>query len=179
MKPILAVAFALLVALGGLVKAFDTTPPGPETSGRAQLGDPQSAPTTSAAPATRFVALDVFIDPAGTPLAAYQFELKAKGGQAKLVGIEGGEHAAFRRAPYYDTTANVNDRVVIAAFDTGDDLPAAHTRVARVMLAVTGSPTYAADLQVAASADGKPVNATISVSEANPTANGTSEGAGQ
>lgn len=129
---------------------------------------------------TRFVALDVFIDPAGKPLAAYQFELKATGGQVKLVGVEGGEHAAFRRAPYYDAKANVNDRVVIAAFDTGDDLPNARTRVARVMLAVTeGTPNYAADLQVAASADGKPVHATISVSEATPTANDTSEGAGR
>src|SRR5258708_5660502 len=69
-------------------------------------------------PRSPFAYVDVFIDPHGTPLAAYQFELRATAGDVKLVGIEGGEHAAFAKPPYYDPKALLNDRIVIAAFNT-------------------------------------------------------------
>lgn len=164
MKPLLATLLAILAVVCGV--ALHT---------RGQEAD-DIAPA-----AVRFGAVDVYIDPAGKPLAAYQFELKAKGGDVKLIGIEGGEHPAFRGPPYYDTRANVADRIVIAGFDTGHDLPAGRTRVARLMVAVTGAPDYAAQLQVAANADGRPIDATISVSDAAtaPTTRDTSEGAGR
>jgi hypothetical protein len=115
-----------------------------------------------------FTYVDVFIDPHGTPLAAYQFELRATSGDVKLVGIEGGEHAAFAKPPYYDTRALLNDRIVIAAFNTGSDLPSSKTRVARLMVRVGAGerPKYDVKLQVAASADAKPLDhPTISLAE--------------
>ena len=58
----------------------------------------------AAAPATdeavRFTTVDIRIDPAGKPLAAYQVEFVADASRVKLVGIEGGDAAPF--AP--DTT---------------------------------------------------------------------------
>jgi hypothetical protein len=63
-------------------------------------------PARAVAPApSPFTFVDVFIDPQGKPLAAYQFELRTTAGEAKLVGIEGGEHAAFAHPPYYDPKA--------------------------------------------------------------------------
>jgi len=124
---------------------------------------PDTDPSTQPA---RYTWVDAFIDPHGQPLAAYQFELKSSGGGAvTLVGVEGGEHPAFAPPPYYDPKANVQKRIVIAGLNTGDDLPKARTRVARVMVRVTGHPTYSATLQVAASQEAKPIDATVSVSE--------------
>ena len=131
---------------------------------------PRDAP--SSLPATqpsnvRFAWVDAFIDPQGLPLAAYQFELKAEGAGVTLVGVEGGEHQAYAEPPYYDPKANLQNRIVIAAFNTGVDLPSTRTRVARVMVRVsgTGQPRYSAKLDVCASSDAKPINASISVME--------------
>ena len=116
---------------------------------------------------TRFAWVDVSIDPRGQPLACYQFELTAKDADVTLVGVEGGEHAAFMQPPYYDPHANVQNRIVIAAFNTGADLPRNRTRVARVMVRVTGPrrPQYAAALQVAADSAANKIPADISTSE--------------
>ena len=115
----------------------------------------------------RFAWVDAYIDPQGQPLAAYQFELKAQGAGVTLVGVEGGEHPAYAEPPYYDPKANLQNRIVIAAFNTGDNLPTTRTRVARVMVRVSSAdtPRYSAKLEVAASSDAKPINANISVSE--------------
>jgi hypothetical protein len=128
---------------------------------------PAPATATATDAAARFAALDVFIDAGDQPLAAYQFELKVEAGNVALVGVEGGEHRAFRQPPYYDPAALSRQRIVIAAFDTGSDLPRGRTRVARLMVEVRGdvAPRYQATIQVAASPDAKPVPATISVSE--------------
>ena len=113
-----------------------------------------------------FTYLDVFIDAHGSSLAAYQFELRATSGDVKLVGIEGGEHKAFAEPPYYDSKALLAERIVIAAFNTGSDLPAGKTRVARLMVRVGETkPKYDVKLQVCASADAKPVAGEISISE--------------
>jgi hypothetical protein len=100
-------------------------------------------------------------------LAAYQFELTAQGAGVTLVGVEGGDHPAYAEPPYYDPKANLRNRIVMAAFNTGDDLPHGRTRVARVMVRITGAadPVWSAKLDVAASPDAKPIDATISVSE--------------
>ena len=136
--------------------------------GTALAQEPAPAPPQQAT-SSPFRYLDVFIDPQGKPLAAYQFELVAPKG-VQLVGIEGGEHRAFADPPpYYDPKAlQAGERIVIAAFDTGADLPAGRTRVARVMVRVEGpaKPDYHVTLQVAASSDAKPIEGgTISVSE--------------
>ena len=114
----------------------------------------------------RFLALDVTIDPGATPLAAYQLEFEAKGAEAKLVAVENGEHRAFSEAPYFDPAALEHDRVIIAAFNTGDDLPTGPTRVATLHLALTGEgePQYSVRLDVAATADGRRIPASVTLS---------------
>ncbi len=119
-------------------------------------------------PAIRFTHVDVFIDTKDQPLAAYQFELAAEKGDVKIVGIEGGEHAAFKAPPYYDPAAMSRDHVIIAAFNTGKDLPKGKTRVARVHVQITGEtkPEYVLKLEVAASSEGQPISgATATVTE--------------
>jgi len=53
-----------------------------------------------------------------TPLFHDQYE-------REIVGIEGGEHPAFREPPMYDPKAMQHERVIIAAFNTApsDELP--------------------------------------------------------
>ena len=119
-------------------------------------------------PASRFAAVDVFVDSADKLLAAYQFELTAKSGEFKIVGVEGGEHAAFRQPPYYDPAALSRDRIIIAAFNTGRDLPRGRTRVARIHVRISGNedPQYDVKLTVAASIDGEKIAATATWSKA-------------
>ena len=141
-------------------------------------GERPAGEAAAAGRASRFAAVDVFIDSGASGLAAYQFELTAAGaGEIYLVGVEGGEHAAYRDPPYYDERALWKEqRIVIADFSTaaGDDLPRGRTRVARVMVylgegrdgAAEAPPDYSATLEVAASEDARPIDATISVSPA-------------
>ena len=106
-------------------------------------------------------------DSGEVPLGAYQFELSDPAGSIKIVGVEGGEHAAFAEPPYYDPEALQNERIIIAAFNTGDDLPVGNTRVATVHVRVAGQadPDYTVNLAVAADADGEEIPATVSISQ--------------
>ncbi len=115
-------------------------------------------------PKVRFVSLPVYIDSGSSTLAAYQFELKTKSGQVKIVGLENGEHPAFAEPPYYDTAALAKDRIIIAAFNTGNNLPTGKTRVVTIQLQVIGDtePQYGLDLSVAADSDGNEISAEIS-----------------
>lgn len=112
----------------------------------------------------RFSPLSIYVDPGDQPLAAYQFELKATTGQIKIVGVEGGQHRAFKEAPYYDPAALTKDRIIVAAFNTGHDLPTTQTRVATVHLQIIGEvePDYELKLTVAADEDGENIPAKIS-----------------
>lgn len=136
--------------------------------------DPESQPATAPADAAqgpvRFAAVHVSIDSGDTPLAAYQFELVAKTGRVALVGLEGGDAAAFKAAPYYDPKALLANKVVVAAFSTAVDLPRGKTRVATLMVQITGDadPTYAATLQAAAGGDGQSVSAQVIVNPIHP-----------
>jgi hypothetical protein len=116
----------------------------------------------------RFEAIDVFVDSGNQPLAAYQFELASKTPGVEIVGIEGGEHAAFADPPYYDLKAMNNNRVIIAAFTTGENLPAGRSRVARihVQLKGPGVKEYETKLSVSATTDGKRVPAELSIAKA-------------
>lgn len=116
----------------------------------------------------RFTAIDVFVDSGAHSLAAYQFELTVEKGDAKIVGVEGGEHEAFKKPPYYDPKAlHAEDRIIIAAYNTGDDLPTGKTRVARLHLQISGelTPDYVVRLIVAASENGERLDATATVAE--------------
>jgi hypothetical protein len=115
----------------------------------------------------RFQVVDIFIDSKESPLAAYQLEFSVKTGNARVVGVEGGEHSAFNEAPYYDPKAIQQERVIIAAFNTGaaDQLPKGKTRVATIHFQITGDqiPEFKMKLEIAATSDGKrtPVEATF------------------
>ena len=133
---------------------------------QAQPEPPASSPAPTA-PGVGFGHVDVYLDSGSAPLAAYQVQVTTSAGDVTLVGIEGGEHAAFKEPPYYDPAALGQKRVVLGAFNTGADLPRGRTRVARLMVRVAGDirPAYVAKVDVATSADAKPMKATISVSE--------------
>jgi hypothetical protein len=112
-------------------------------------------------PAAHFEAIDVFVDPAGKPLGAYQIEFRATVGDVKLVGVEGGAHDAYRRAPYYDARALQQSRIIIAAYSTDAALPLNKTRVARLHVQVEGNvrPQYEIKLTVAGDRDAKSIPA--------------------
>ncbi|MFH1719201.1 MAG: hypothetical protein ABIF19_17735 [Planctomycetota bacterium] len=111
----------------------------------------------------RFAPLHIYLDSGSRSLAAFQFELKATVGQIKIVGVEGGQHPAFAEAPYYDPAALANDRIIVAAFSTQQDLPKAKTRIATLHLQIIGDaePEYELKLAVAADADGQELPAEI------------------
>ncbi|MCP4611977.1 MAG: hypothetical protein GY845_25025 [Planctomycetes bacterium] len=112
----------------------------------------------------RFSPLHIYLDSGNKSLAAYQFELKAAAGQVKIVGVEGGQHKAFEEAPYYDPAALANNRIIIAAFNTGRELPKGRTRIATIHLQIIGDaePDYELKLIVAGDADANEIPATIS-----------------
>lgn len=114
--------------------------------------------------AVRFVPLHVYIDSGDRGLAAFQFELNATRGMVKIVGVEGGEHAAFAEPPYYDPAALANDRIIIGAFSTGADLPTGRTKIVTIHLQIVGEmePEYELGLSVAGDSEGKQIKASIS-----------------
>src|SRR3954469_23664789 len=155
-----SVVLVALAACGlALAQALRTSP---------VVDRPASTSTSS-----RFTAVDIFLDPKGSPLAAYQLEFMADPARVKLVGVEGGENAAFRQPPYYDPAALSHSRIILAALNpaAADHLPGGRSRIARLHLEITGGasaprPEFAAKLIVAASPDEKPIpSAAVSVAE--------------
>jgi hypothetical protein len=113
-----------------------------------------------------FRTVDILIDPHNKPLAAYQLEFTGESENVKLVGIEGGEHPAFKDPPYYDPKAMMQNRVILAALNAGDDLPATRTRIARLHLEITGEhDSFRTRLIVAATSDGSHIAADVSTEE--------------
>lgn len=129
------------------------------------LGRHSDAEYPTETPKVRFAPVHIYADSGEKPLAAYQFELKAVLGQVEIVGVEGGEHAAFAEPGYYDPAALANDRIIIAAFNTGGDVPTGRTRIATIHLQITGEvePKYEIELTVAADADGEEIPAEITI----------------
>ena len=84
------------------------------------------------APGNRFVAVDVYVEAGERKLAAWQVEI-GTGDRAAVVGVEGGEPAAYREPPSYDPKALEGGKIVLAAFTTGD-APSGRVRVARLHL---------------------------------------------
>ena len=115
-------------------------------------------------PTMRFAYVDVYLDSAERSLAAYQVEFSAAS-DVKILSLEGGEHVAFKAAPYYDPTALNQNRVVLAAYSTGEALPTARTRVARVHVQAAGAVTPRVKLVVAGSTDARAIDAAVSFTE--------------
>lgn len=119
-----------------------------------------------AAQAPRFVPVDIVLD-SPEPVAAWQFELADSNGAIKIVGIENGESPAFDRAPYYDrdaTQGGAVERVVVADYTLADvaELPQGRTRIATVHVLVAHEVDLRVTLVTAATADGRPIDASIS-----------------
>lgn len=116
----------------------------------------------------RFRAVDIFVNSTNKPLAAYQLEFTASAG-AKIVGIEGGEHAAFKEAPFYDAKAMQHERVIIGAFSTAkaDKLPAGKTRVATIHLQTTEDQPlrFEVKMKTAATVEGRKISVQASTEE--------------
>jgi hypothetical protein len=114
----------------------------------------------AAEPAPRFRPVDVFVDAGDASLAAYQIEVVADG-ETRIVGVEGGEHAAFHEPPRYDPEALRGGRIILAAFNVGTDLPRGRTRVATLHVRESGGApvAYRATLIVAADSSGHSVQA--------------------
>lgn len=109
-----------------------------------------------------FAVWDIRLDSGDVAVAAWQVELAGEGDDFRIVGIEGGDHAAFREPPHYDPRALQGGRVVLAAFDTGAELPAGDHRVASVHVhSQQGALPPTARLIVAADAEGRRVDARI------------------
>lgn len=125
------------------------------------------APVTANA-GIRFEAVDVFVDSGEHALAAWQLELQSTAKSIEIVGIEGGQHAAFSEPAYYDPEAMNGNRVVLAAFSTAKDLPHGKTRVARIHVQCEGRNVmeYRTSLIVAADATGKAIPAQMTLAKA-------------
>jgi hypothetical protein len=125
-----------LVALVGVLAGM--TPHAPEAR-EAEKRELRERPPARLA-AAEFGWVDVVVDSGNVPLAAYQVEVSPAPGanvdgagvRVSIVGVEGGSHAAFAAAPYYDPAAIQGQRVIIGAFSLAAELPAGATRVARV-----------------------------------------------
>ncbi len=118
--------------------------------------------------AQRFESMDILVDSKEVALGAWQVDVTTSGGTAKIVGIEGGEHEAYREPPFYDPKALLEptERVVLAAFRASGDLPKGRTRVARVHFFIEEAVpvSYQARLIASGDADGKSIEATVHLS---------------
>ena len=115
----------------------------------------------------RFGFVDVWVDSGDSPLAAYQFEFHAPEG-VTIVGVESGEHRAYREAPHYDGAALTQGRIIVGALAEGESLPTRSTRVARLHLRIEGGAkqSYECTLDVAATPDERRIHeATLTVRE--------------
>lgn len=129
-----------------------------------------AAPAAFSGEPVRFATVQVYLDPQGVPLAAYQVQLTEAGGRMTVVGLENGEHEAFAEPPLYDRaalTAGRADRLILAAYSLlpADRLPTGRTRVAtvHVQLRGDGAADFRATLVAAGDPMARPIQATLSI----------------
>lgn len=112
-------------------------------------------------PPTDFETWEVWVDDCPNGLGAWQVEIRDTAGTATLVGIEGGEHPAYRQPATYDPAALQGGLVVLAAFSTREELPTQSTRVASLHVMTNGQPDWKATLEVAIDREGADTPATL------------------
>jgi len=115
----------------------------------------------------RFTTVELVLDSGADDLAAWQVEVTDASGRARIVGIEGGEHPAFREPARYDPQALAGGRIVLAAFSLDANLPSGSTHVATLHLEVRGDGPVplAARVQAAADAEGNELAPTSTLRE--------------
>ncbi len=123
-----------------------------------------------------FATLIITLDPLGKPLGAYQFELTSAESPFKVLGVEGGDHAAYHhdRPPYFDPVVQEqgSDRLILAEYAlpklTAEALPTTPVVVAKVSVmfdrAVDANelPAITLRLITAGDADGQKIDAKLS-----------------
>ena len=116
-----------------------------------------------------FTTVDLYVS-SDTPVAAWQVELTERRGSMQIVGIERGDDSTFRDPPFYDRVAlerGSTDRLVLASFSLSDaqQLARGRVRIARVHVRTSGpiEPDYAARLVAVGSADGRAIDAQLSL----------------
>jgi hypothetical protein len=106
-----------------------------------------------------FDATDVWIDSGTESLAAYQVEIRYDATVAGIVGVEGGETAAFNSAPFYDPAGMEGGHIIVAAFTADDaNAPTGRVRVARIHWRTEGNQSTAVTIRLvtAAKVGGEP-----------------------
>jgi hypothetical protein len=146
MKRVLAISWSLWLCLGSFA-----------AQSHAQKKEGREGPV--AADEQRFMPVDIYIDPHGEPLAAYQLELIDRNESIKIVGVEGGESPAFETPPYYDPKAIAHHKIIVAAFSTGKVLPTTKSRVTTVHVIQEGRPEP--DLRISLTAAANPARERI------------------
>ena len=127
--------------------------------------------------------IDIYVDAGDQRLAAYQVEFHDPTGQLKIVGVEGGEPAAFKSPPIYDPAALGRARIILAAYSTDRDLPTGRVCVARLrVMSPQREPNYILKLCTAGTSDGIKVPARLFMAQQGNELNRrgpSSEGAGE
>ena len=138
-------------------------------AGLAALGTAAALSLTAQPAAGRFTVVDLFVV-SDAPVAAWQVELTERRGAMQVVGIERGDDTTFRDPPFYDRVVldrDATDRIVLASFSlsTAEQLPRGRVRVARVHVRTDGTaePVYDARLVAAGTADGRRIDAQLSL----------------
>ena len=117
----------------------------------------------------RFVPVEIYLE-SPEPVAAWQFELADRARAMQVVGIEGGGHDAFPRAPYYDREAidrGDASHIVVADYSLAGEsaLPRGRVRLATLHLMLGGDPDFALRLVTATTSEGSPIAASIAVGD--------------
>jgi len=103
------------------------------------------------------------IDAAGEELAGWQLRADFGKSDARIVGIEGGEHAAFASAPHYDPRALNGGEIILAALSSHEELPTGPTVVAVIHVEHdrSGLPPLEVSELIAVGSDGNETPATV------------------
>ena len=117
----------------------------------------------------RFVPVEIYLE-SPEPVAAWQFELADRARAMQVVGVEGGGHEAFPRAPYYDREAldrGDASRIVVADYSLAGEsaLPRGRVPLATLHLMLEGDPDFELRLVTATTSEGAPIAASIALGD--------------
>lgn len=110
-----------------------------------------------------FGTIVVTLDPAGRELAGWQLRADFGKSDARIVGVEGGEHPAWAEAPHYDPRALNGGEIVLAALAADTELPTGPTVVAVIHVEHdrSGLPPLEISEVVAVGSDGSEITVTV------------------
>ena len=117
--------------------------------------------------AAELTVYDVYLDPVGEPLAAYQVWIGDEQQTAKIIRVEGGEHPAFKEPPFHDTQALQTSVIKLAAFalEPAEKLPKTKTRIASLHVRSEEGkpPNFTIRLEASAAPGGRKIAANASI----------------